>query len=214
MASRRKRRRFDDAEKRRAFDELYESTFDQILAYCRRRSLRAEDAEDAVSETYLTAWRRIEEARGAESPRSWLYGVAFRVTANQRRGRDRFRRLIDRLTQIPHRSVVDSAEDVALTAASADVVYAALATLTPMEQELIRLSALEGFRHVEIGAIVGLSAPAVRTRLYRARQRLKARLDDDGRRDIAERPDTSNDEGSVHEPPARSDGQADEEEQR
>ncbi len=213
MASRRKRQRLDDAQKRRAFDELYDSTFDQILAYCRRRSLRLEDAEDAVVETYLTAWRKIDEALEAESSRAWLYGVAFRVTANQRRGRDRFSRLIGRLAEIPHRSVVDSAEDVALTAASADAVYAGLATLTPIEQELIRLSALEGFSHIETGAIVGLSASAVRTRLYRARQRLRTRLDMDSRRDIGERPDTANDEEGVYGPPTWGDGQTDEEEQ-
>lgn len=213
MASRRKRRRLNDEEKRRAFDELYESTFDQILAYCRRRSLRVEDTEDAVVETYLTAWRKIEEALAAESPRSWLYGVAFRVTANQRRGRDRYRHLIDRLTEIPHRSVVDSAEDVALSAVSAGAVYAALARLTTMEQELIRLSTLEGLSHVEIGSVVGLLASAVTTRLYRARQRLRTRLDIDNRRDIAERPDTSSDKEGVHGTPRQGDGQTDEEEQ-
>lgn len=213
MALRPKRPKLDEAHRRRAFDELYDSTFDQILAYCRRHCLGPEDAEDAVVEVYLTAWRRLEDALGADPPRSWLYGVAFRVTANQRRGRDRFKRLVGRLTEIPHRSVVDSAEDVALTAASSDDVYAALATLAPIDQELIRLAALEGFSHEEIAAIVGLSVPAVRTRLYRARQRLAARLELDARRDISPQPDISIGEERMHRPASPRNGQTDEEEQ-
>lgn len=219
MVRRGKHRGLGDDAKHRAFDELYESTFDQILAYCRRRSWRVEDAEDAVGETYLTAWRKIDETLGAESPRAWLYGIAFRVTANQRRGRDRYRRLVDRLAQLPHRTVVDSAEDAFMTTAPADAVYAALATLPPMEQELIRLSALEGFSHIEIGTIVGLSASGVRTRLYRARQQLRTRLDTENLRDISARPDTSTDEEAFdeedrHGPPTRRDGLTDEEEEQ
>lgn len=212
MVRRGKHRGLGDNAKHRAFDELYESTFDQILAYCRRRSLRVEDAEDAVAETYLTAWRKIEDALKAESPRAWLYGVAFRVTANQRRGRERYRRLVDRLTQLPHRTVVDSAEDAFLTTAPSSDVYAALATLPPMEQELIRLSALEGFSHIEIAAIVGLSTSGVTTRLYRARQQLRTRLEKENLRDISARPDTNSDEEGVHGPLTRRDGLTDEEE--
>lgn len=216
MPSRPKRPRSDDvladASKRRAFDELYESTFDQILAYCRRRSPRIEDAEDAVIETYLTAWRKIRETTEAESSRAWLYGIAFRVTANQRRGRDRYRHLIDKLTKIPHKSVLDSAEDTFLTTAPTSDVYEALATLTPMEQELIRLSALEGFSHIEIAAIVGISPSGVRTRLYRARQQLRTRLGTEKSRDIPARSDTSIDEEGKQEQPNYGIAQTDEEE--
>lgn len=217
MVRRARHRGLGDDAKYRAFDELYESTFDQILAYCRRRCLRVEDAQDAAAETYLTAWRKIEDALEAESPRAWLYRIAFRVTANQRRGRDRYRRLVDRLTQLPHRTVVDSAEDAFMTTAPADAVYAALATLPPMEQELIRLSALEGFSHIEIATIVGLSTAGVTTRLYRARQQLRTRLETENLRDISARPDTSTGKKGVegvHEPPTRRDGLTGEEEEQ
>ncbi|MEZ5176611.1 MAG: RNA polymerase sigma factor [Acidimicrobiia bacterium] len=203
----------DEAQRRRAFGELYDSTFDQILAHCRRHCLGPDDAEDAVVEVYLTAWRKLEEALEADPPRSWLYGVAFRVTANQRRGRDRFKRLVGRLAEIPHRSVEDSAEDMAMTAASADAVYAALETLAPIDQELIKLAALDGFSHQEIAAIVDRSVPAVRTRLFRARQRLAARLELNARRDISSKPDISLGRESMHRPASPGTGQTDEEEQ-
>lgn len=131
---------------------MYESTFDQVLAYCRRRSLSSEDAEGAAVETYLTAWRKIDEAVAADSARVWLFAVAFRVSAKQRHGRDRFRRLVGRLTEIPLRSAVDSAEDMALTTESSDGVHVALATLAPIDQELVKLAALEGLSHEDIAS--------------------------------------------------------------
>lgn len=192
----------DDEQKRQAFEDLYDSTFDQVLRYCRRRSLRPEDAEDAAVETYLIAWRKLNEVLEADSPRAWLFGVAFRVTANQRRGRDRFSELIQRLAMLPRRAAGNSAETVFLTKASADEVHAALRTLNSVEQELIRLSAFEELPYVEIGAVLGLSPAAVRTRLYRARLRLLSRLGQDLPRDCDQHPDTSGSTGSVKPAPS------------
>jgi RNA polymerase sigma-70 factor, ECF subfamily len=200
-----KQTRLDDAQKRRAFDDLYDSTSDQILKYCRRRSLRLEDAEDAAVETYLIAWQKIEDALQVESPTTWLYGVAFRVTANQRRGRDRFGRLVRKLSDIPRRRVAESAETVFLTTASTAEVHAALTTLTPLEQELIRLSAFEQLPHADIGPILGLSLASVRTRLYRARLRLQERLDEGDYRDTPKQPDTNRGTDSVNPIPSAGD---------
>lgn len=189
-----------DPERIRVFDELYEATFTRVLAYCRRRTRSLHDAEDAVAEVFLVAWRKLDDATSAERPLLWLYSVAAKVTANQRRGQDRFRRLIDRIGHLFTPTVVEASDAPTLTAADAAEVAAALKTLSSIDREIIRLVAYEQITYTETGMVVGLSEAAVRTRLYRARRRLRDHLDGEVRRDESTVPDTSLDEAPTRRP--------------
>ena len=60
----------------------------------------AADAQDAVSEVFLAAWRRLDEVPAGEEARLWLYGTARRVMANQARGRRRQALLQVRLSTV------------------------------------------------------------------------------------------------------------------
>ena len=72
----------------REFRVIFEAHYDAVRAYARRRCARLEDADDVVSETFTVAWRRLRDIPpGSELP--WLYGVARRVLANQRRSERR-----------------------------------------------------------------------------------------------------------------------------
>ncbi len=188
-----------DPERIEGFDELYEATFAQVLAYCRRRTSSLEDAEDAAAEVFLVAWRRLDAATSAERPLLWLYAVAAKVTANQRRDKDRFRRLIDRLAGLGGGRHAPGMDDPVLTAAAADQVAAALERLRPLDRELLRLVAYEGLTYAEAGMVAGLSETAARTRVFRARQRLRAHLDA-VRRDDPGLSDTSLDEAPTRRP--------------
>ena len=68
------------------FRHVYAEHFDRVLGYALRRVARPEDAADVVSETFLVAWRRLGDVPEEPRTRLWLYGVARRVLANQRRG--------------------------------------------------------------------------------------------------------------------------------
>ncbi|MGH8874151.1 MAG: RNA polymerase sigma factor, partial [Acidimicrobiia bacterium] len=144
----------------------------QVLAYCLRRTPSREDAEDLVAATYLVAWRKIEEVQAAQIPLAWLYGVAYRTLSNQRRGSARRARLLDRLRRQPtlHRS-----DDPALVVegrAEGERLRQALESLSEIDQELLRLAALERLSHSEIAQVLGTSEGAVGSRLHRARRRL------------------------------------------
>ncbi len=197
-----KRRRPDpdaDAQRVAVFDGLYDATFTQVLAYCRRRTRSLTDAEDAVAETFLVAWRKLEDATSADSPLLWLYGVAARVIGNQRRGQDRFGRLIDKIGRLFDRRGVPGPDEQVLTVAEAAQVAAALETLSGIDRELIRLVAYEQLTYAEAGMVVGLSETAVRSRLFRARRRLRRHLDEI-RRDDPPVPDTDQDESPTRPP--------------
>ena len=102
-----------------------------------RRTQAPADAEDVAAETFTIAWRKFDTIPAAE-PLPWLYAVARRVLANHRRGNGRRERLAALLR----------VEDVATPMRAGEdrdgPVFAALATLSPADQELLRLVAWEG----------------------------------------------------------------------
>ena len=66
------------------FRRIYETHHPQVLAYFLRRLDRSR-AYDSAADVFLTAWRRIDDVPGGVRTLPWLYGVAHKVLANQRR---------------------------------------------------------------------------------------------------------------------------------
>ena len=144
------------------FRQLFADTERELLAYALRRVDRAEDAADVVAETYLVAWRRLDTLPAGDEARLWLYGVARRQLANQRRGQLRRSRLADRLrAELPaavaaHRSPEDH---------RVATVRAALARLDEEDREILRLTSWEGLTPSQIAAVMGVPGVTVRSRL-------------------------------------------------
>lgn len=147
-----------------ALAALFEAHFEPLLAYARRRTPQLSDAEDLVAETFAVAWRRLDRVpQVAAEELPWLYGVARRLLANQRRGAARRLRLLERLRSTISAPSVDAPQDIGR----------ALARLSEAEQELLRLIAWEGLTHAEVGTVLGISPNAVAIRVHRARERLR-----------------------------------------
>jgi RNA polymerase sigma factor (sigma-70 family) len=159
------------------FEALYRAHARPLLAYALRRAASPEDAADVVADTMLVAWRRIADVPDGEEARLWLYGVARRVLSNSRRGVDRRDRLGERLRREVRR-LADP--DVAVGVSVSLDVRAALARLPADDRELLQLTAWEGLGSPEVAAVLGLSRVAVRSRLRRARARLRLELARDG----------------------------------
>ena len=140
---------------------------------------------------YVVAWRKLNEVRTVDTPIAWLYGVARRVLANQRRGRSRRLRLIERLTFETRRKRSINPADLATSREGVDTILVALDTLSPTDQELIRLSTFEELSNPEIGIVLDLRPERVRDRLYSARKRLEVQLNSLQESDIDAEEDTS-----------------------
>jgi RNA polymerase sigma-70 factor (ECF subfamily) len=160
-----------DAERFRA---LYAAHFKRILGYALRRSATPEDAADAVAETFLVAWRRIDEVPPGDEARLWIYGVARRVLANQHRSLGRRDRLGERLRDQLARQVV--VRDPDSEGAATGSALSAMDRLGPLDREVLRLTAWEQLEPREIAVVLGLDPQVVRTRLSRARARLRRML--------------------------------------
>lgn len=154
----------------RRFSELYEANWRALLGYAVRRTGSAEEASDVLAETFLVAWRRIEIVPAEDQARLWLYGVARRVLANQQRSSVRQNRLGERLQQHLISRGPEGWEDAAETR---HLVDSAMARLSDDDREMLRLASWEGLSPSEIAAASGIPAPTARTRLHRARIRLR-----------------------------------------
>jgi RNA polymerase sigma factor (sigma-70 family) len=156
------------------FGRLYREQARPILAYALRRVENPEDASDVVAETFLVAWRRLDEVPLGRSERLWLYAVARRVTANIRRAEGRRTRLSERLAETLPTELAIPPEP---GGEAADVLRA-MAGLRDEERELLLLVTWDGLSPREAAKVLGLSQLAVRSRLHRARRRLRALLEE------------------------------------
>jgi len=158
------------------FRHVYAGNFAPLLAYALRRVEQHADAADIVAETFLVAWRRCHELPADDEARLWLYGVARRVLANHRRGGLRRERLGERLRQrITAAVAADPGDEVTERLA----VQAALARLGELDREVLTLTIWEGLQPREVATVLRVSPDAVRTRLSRARARLRDLVSDD-----------------------------------
>ena len=152
------------------FVAVYESYYRHIYAYCRRR-LTAEKVDDAVAETFLTAWRRIDALPAGDEALPWLYAVAYGVLRHQWRSGSRQRRLRSKLASLGV-SPVTSPDDYVVHNEDSGRVLDALSALASGDREILRLAIWEELRQDDIAAVLGVSKTAVKKRLSRARQRL------------------------------------------
>ena len=71
------------------FTSLYEAVYADLLRFAQRR-VHGTHTEDVVSESFLVAWRRLDDLpTRRDDARAWLFGIARRVILNTHRGADR-----------------------------------------------------------------------------------------------------------------------------
>jgi RNA polymerase sigma-70 factor (ECF subfamily) len=154
------------------FSQLFERTHVALLGYAVRRVGDPADAADVVAETYLVAWRRLEDVPTGPDARPWLFGVARRVLANHYRGERRRLALADRLRDSLHQAVPPPEVH------EPTLVERAVERLGDDDRELLHLLAWEELAREEIAVAMGLTRAAVRVRLHRARARLREAMRD------------------------------------
>jgi RNA polymerase sigma-70 factor, ECF subfamily len=154
------------------FEAAYRELYEPICGYTLRRIREPEDAAEAIAETFATLWRRFDACPQGDELRPWLFGVARRVIANQRRGQSRRSALGQRLVANVDRTAFDTVGPPDDTSALAR----AFATLNESDRELLSLVAWEGLSRDELAVALGTSRAVVRLRLHRARKRLRDAL--------------------------------------
>ena len=137
------------------------------------------DAEDATQETFLRVLRYSSRLDAVEDRKTWLARIAWRVAVDRGRRRGRVREIPydDPGNPAPEAVSSDVAGDDAVCAAQAGSALKKLMAALPgkLLQPLV-LSAIEEMSPREVAATLGISEAAVRSRVFRARQILREKL--------------------------------------
>ncbi len=174
-----------------AFAELFSAHARAVHGHAARLSADRHTAEDVVSLTFLEAWRLKEKLRPEAAPpdedadvpegdglRPWLYGIATNVLRNTRRAARRHSAALARLPGRPvdRDTLPDFADDVVGRMERAErlaAAHTALGRLRRTEREVFALCVWSGLSYAAAGEALGVPASTVRSRLARARQRLR-----------------------------------------
>lgn len=157
----------DTDERRERFEALAPAVIEDVRRYLARRTDPA-TAEDALAETLLVCWRRLDDL--PDEPLPWAYGVAGNCLANARRGDRRRARLAARV------AVIDPPRPVSPPDGPDPELAEAMALLRVQDAELLRLWAWEDLGPGELAVVLGISVNAANIRLHRARNRLREAL--------------------------------------
>jgi len=142
------------------FERIYEQHRDAVRAYVRRRAPEPV-VEDVVSDVFVVCLRRIDDVPRDALP--WLYGVARKTLANERRKRH----------DVPVAPEVSYEPEPV----GDPKLAAAFNALSDLDREILRLVAWEGLSLREAAGVLECKPVAARVRYHRAKTRLRAELD-------------------------------------
>lgn len=162
-----------------AFAVVFDRHGDRVWRHVWRIVQHRQDAEDVVSATFAEAWRKRSTVRIVdESLLPWLLVTATNCARNATRGRRRRERL---LAHIPRADDAPDAADVVGDRSEADAAKAAvteaLRALPPADASLIALVMLEQMPLADAARALGIRYGAAKTRIHRARGRMRAQLE-------------------------------------
>jgi RNA polymerase sigma-70 factor, ECF subfamily len=181
----------------------------ELTAYCYRMLGSPFEAEDAVQETLLRAWRALERFEGRASLRSWLYRIATNVCLDMLSGKERRARPMDLgearspdgpigeilpevtwIEPIPEGRVVAEGDPAAVAESRETIRLAFIATLQhlpPRQRAALILCEVLHWKASEVAELLETSVPAVNSALQRARSTLdSAEIADAGRGALSE----------------------------
>ena len=170
-----------------ALDTLFRRYGPRVYRQAIRLVGNEADAEEVLQDVFLTLYEKAKTFRGDAAFSTWLYRLTVNTALTRLRRRKRRKEVFfdDYLPQYQAdghhlvRPVVDWSNDLERRLVSKEVhqlLRQALDQLRPVDKAVVVLSDLEGIPNRELGKALGLSVPAVKTRLHRARLFLRGKL--------------------------------------
>lgn len=156
------------------FNQLAEAYSADLYRYamwiCRDDAL----AKDLVQETFLRAWRALDKLKDVAAAKGWLITILRREFART------FERKVPAFADMDKVVVADDAELEPDERAERALLRAGIMRLAPKYRDPLLLQVVFGHSCAEVAQLLGISNGAVMTRLFRAREKLKIRLQADG----------------------------------
>jgi RNA polymerase sigma factor (sigma-70 family) len=164
-----------------AFGLLFERHSRSVYNYCFRRTGDWARAEDLTSVVFLECWRRREVSLEKDKVLPWLFGIATNVCRNQRRSLARHRAALKRLpSPEPTSEFVDGVLERLEDEDRMRDVLSVVSRLPKREQDVLALCVWADLSYEDAAAALRIPVGTVRSRLARARRRLRGELGEDG----------------------------------
>lgn len=165
-----------------AFRALVERYSPKVFRLAYRMTGNEQDAEDVVQETFLRVYRRLSQFESRANFGTWLYRIGVNTAFDQMRGRQRRMGSLGQADPEGDGPALEVAsrdpqpDRLALSNEVRRELIAALAILAPKEKAAFVLRHFEGMSIDEISGVLGLRANAAKNCIFRAVQKLRARL--------------------------------------
>jgi RNA polymerase sigma-70 factor (ECF subfamily) len=151
-----------------AFLRLYEEHAGHIYAVCLRMLADSEAAKEAAQEAAVQIWLKLGDFRGESPFSAWIHRIAINTVLDHLRSEKR------------RRARVEFSNDADFGEEDSPQKYIdleeAIASLPTQSRTVLILHDIEGYRHEEIGTMIGIAAGTSKAHLHRARMLLKERL--------------------------------------
>ncbi|MEK7704199.1 MAG: sigma-70 family RNA polymerase sigma factor [Myxococcota bacterium] len=159
----------------RAYDQIYSQHAQRLYRTCHALLGNGADAEEAVQEVFVRAFRKLDSFNFRSQLSTWLHGIAVRICLNLRRGRRRRERLDAAVAQCPPRARRDTSPDEQAQASElARRFHQALGQLPEKKRIPFLLFHAEGFDLAKTAAITSASVQTTHARIQSAREVLLA----------------------------------------
>jgi len=163
-----------ETDRTKRFNELAEAYSTDLYRYamwiCHNDAL----AKDLVQETFLRAWRALDNLKDTGAAKSWLITILRREYART------FERKVPKFTDLEKVVVVDDDELEPDERTERDLLRKGILKLESKYRDPLLLQVVFGHSCAEISEQLGISKSAVMTQLFRAREKLKTQLQRDG----------------------------------
>jgi RNA polymerase sigma-70 factor (ECF subfamily) len=166
--------------RRDAFEELVRRHADRLYGTVRRLGLSREAADEVVQETFLRAWRAIGTFKGRSQFFTWLYRIGVNESKS-RLARQPARALVRSLDEDDAVDPPDLRQEPQALVAHEELRVAlrrAVRALPVKYRAPLILRDVEGLSTADVASILGLSEPALKSRLHRARRAVRAAIRD------------------------------------
>ncbi|MGQ0563389.1 MAG: RNA polymerase sigma factor [Gemmatimonadota bacterium] len=159
---------------REDFDILYEQHVGRVYAVCLRMCADRQEAERLTQDVFVRVWQRLASFRGESEFTSWLHRVAVNVVLEDSRAA---RRRTDRVEHVEDPAAYERGGPGGAESDARMDLERAIALLPSGARQALVLHDIEGYKHEEIAALLGVAAGTVKAQLHRARRLLRERLE-------------------------------------
>ena len=157
-----------------AWEVLFDRMYPRMLAYAERRVDSADDARDAVSESFARMVQSLHRLDATKvSPEAWCFGILHHVVVDQQRTSYRRRRPLPVEPQAPAPEPADGL----VLGVDHQGMRAAFARLTPRDRDLLELRVVAGLSADEVASVLSMKPGAVRMAQARALDRLRSHFE-------------------------------------